>query len=247
MGGMVDDESMMSPMQLRDMREDDRPREKLLRLGRSVLTDEELIAIFLRTGLHGCNVLELASLLKRRAGSLAALGGMEAADINKLCKGIGPAKAATLAAVFELGQRAVQEACAARPMSDAATVYHYLAGELRYEQQENLILLLLDSRHGLLRRVQLYRGTLTRLLVHPRDVFREAIRHNASSLILVHNHPSGDPSPSKADEQLTREVAEAGKLLRLPVLDHVIIGTPAPNRPKPYYSFRENAKIINNG
>ncbi len=233
------DENELPTLQLRDMREDDRPREKLLRLGRSMLTDEELIAIFLRTGLHGCNVLELATLLKRRAGSLAALGGMEAADINKLCKGIGPAKAATLAAVFELGQRAVTESMAARPMADASTIYQYLAGELRYEEQENLLILLLDSHHCLLRRVSLYRGTLTRIIIHPRDVFREAIRHNASSIIVVHNHPSGDPTPSKSDETLTREIVEAGKLLRLPVLDHVIIGSPASNRPKPWFSFRE--------
>ncbi len=239
----MDAEDDAAPLQMRDMRADDRPREKLLRLGRSMLTDEELIALFLRTGLHGCNVLELAALLKRRAGSLAALGAMEAADINKLCKGIGPAKAATLAAVFELGQRAVQESYAARPMADAATVYHYLAGELRYEEQENLCVLLLDSRRCLLRRVSLYRGTLTRLIVHPRDVFREAIRYNASSVLIVHNHPSGDPTPSKADEQLTQELAEVGRLLRMPVMDHVIIGSPADNRPKPYYSFREAGRM----
>ncbi len=237
------DEEELPTLQLRDMKEDDRPREKLARLGRSMLTDEELIAIFLRTGLHGCNVLELAALLKQRAGSLAALGAMEAAEINKLCKGIGPAKAATLAAVFELGQRAVQEGIVARPMADAATIYSYLAGELRYEEQENLIALLLDSHHCLQRRVPLYRGTLTRMVVHPRDVFREAIRHNASSLVVVHNHPSGDPTPSRQDESLTRELVEAGKVLRVPLLDHVIIGCPATNRPKGYYSFREAGKL----
>ncbi len=231
--------SPSAPLQLRDMKPADLPREKLARLGRSMLSDEELIALFLRTGLHGCNVLELAALLKQRAGSLAALGAMEADDIHKLCKGIGPAKAATLAAVFELGQRAVKESLAAEPMSSASAVYHYLAGELRYEQQENLILLLLDARHCLLRRVPLYRGTLTRLIVHPRDIFREAIRHNASSLIIVHNHPSGDPTPSKADEILTQEIVDAGKLLRLPVQDHIIIGSPTPHRPQAWYSFRE--------
>ncbi len=235
---------MDAPLQLRDMNEDDLPREKLARLGRAMLTDEELIALFLRTGLHGCNVLELAAQLKQRAGSLAALGAMEAADINKLCKGIGPAKAATLAAVFELGQRAVRESHAARPMANAATVYNYLAGDLRYEEQENLIVLLLDARHCLIRRVQLYRGTLTRLIIHPRDIFREAIRYNASSVVVVHNHPSGDPTPSRADETLTREIADAGKLLRLPLLDHVIIGTPAPSRPKAWYSFREHGGAI---
>ncbi len=233
------DDADAPTLQLRDMKEDDRPREKLARLGRAMLSDEELIAIFLRTGLHGCNVLKLAALLKQRAGSLAALGAMEAEAINKLCKGIGPAKAATLAAVFELGQRAVKENLEARPMADAASVYHYLAGELRYEEQENLIALLLDARHRLMRRVLVSRGTLTRLIIHPRDVFREAIRYNASSLIISHNHPSGDPTPSKADEMLTQEIVEAGKLLRLPLLDHVIIGCPAPIRAKLYLRFRE--------
>ncbi len=228
------------PMQLRDMKEDDRPREKMLRLGRSLLTDEELIAIFLRTGLHGCNVLDLAARLKRQAGGLAALGAMEAADINALCKGIGPAKAATLAAVFELGQRAVREEQEARPIKTAADVYHYLAGELRYDEQENMLALLLDPHHRLVRRVLLYRGTQTRMMIHPRDVFREAIRHSASALIIVHNHPSGNPAPSKADDTLTRELAEAGRLLRIPLLDHVIIGAPEENRKQPYYSYRES-------
>ncbi len=231
------------PLQLRDMREDDLPREKLIRLGRSILTDEELIAIFLRTGLRGCNVIELATLLKQRAGSLSALAGMEAADILKLTKGIGPAKAATLAAVFELGQRAVREELASQCMEEPATVYRYLAGELRYEEQEKLIALLLDSRHHLIRRVTVGQGTLTRMVVHPRDVFREAIRHNASSLIIAHNHPSGDPSPSKLDVTLTHELVQAGEMLHIKLLDHVVIGSPAPNRPLPYYSFRSNNRL----
>ncbi len=235
----MDEPEEMLPLQMRDLRAEERPREKILRMGRAGLTDEELIALFLRTGLHGCNVLELAALLKRKAGSLAALGALEAAEINKLCKGIGPAKAATLAAVFELGRRAVQESYHAQPMADAATVYHYLAGELLYEEQENLIALLLDAHHCLLRKETLYRGTQTRLMVHPRDIFREAIRHNAASVVLVHNHPSGNPTPSRQDDALTAELVQAGKLLRLPLLDHVIIGKPADNRPQAYYSYRQ--------
>ncbi len=231
------------PLQLRDMREDDLPREKLIRLGRATLSDEELIAIFLRTGLHGCNVIELATLLKQRAGSLAALATMEAADILKLTKGIGPAKAATLAAVFELGHRAVREELMGERMDAAATVYRFLAGELRYEEQEKLVALLLDSHHHLVRRVTVGQGTLTRLLVHPRDVFREAIRHNASSLIIAHNHPSGDPTPSKMDVSLTHELVRAGELLHVPLIDHVVVGAPAPGRALPYYSFRDNNRL----
>lgn len=207
--------------------------------GRTALSDEELIAIFLRTGLPGCNVLELAGMLKRKAGSLATLGSMEAAEISTLLeKGIGPAKAATLAAVFELGRRAVQEALERQEIDNARVVYDYLAGELRYESQETVVVLLLDAKRRLMRRFNIAKGTLSRVTTHPRDIFREAVRYNCSSIVMVHNHPSGDPSPSKQDKELTAALVQAGNLLGIPLRDHVIIGAPAPGRP-PYFSFRE--------
>lgn len=223
--------------------EESLPREKLMARGRAALTDEELIAIFLRTGLPGCNVLELAARLKHKAGSLSALGSMEAAEIASLLdKGIGPAKAATLAAVFELGQRAVRESYERCHMADARAVYDYLAGELRYETQENLVELLLDAKRRLIRRVYIAKGTLTRVTTHPRDIYREAIRHNAASVVIVHNHPSGDPTPSSQDKTLTAALVEAGAVLGVKFVDHVIIGSPAPGR-KPYFSFLENGLI----
>lgn len=224
---------------LLDMAEDERPREKLIQRGRAALSDEELIAIFLRTGLQGCNVLELAARLKRAAGSLTALGRMEAREITQCCKGIGGAKAATLAAVFELGHRAVKESMARVDMSTPQAVYEYLAGDLRYEQQENFVVLMLDTRRHLIRRSNISKGTLNRTMVHPRDVFREAIVSNASSIIVAHNHPSGDPTPSKLDRELTRELVNAGLTLHIPVLDHLIIGTGS----TPYFSFREHGFI----
>ncbi len=230
-------------LKLLDMAIDDRPREKLLSKGRSVLSDEELIAIFLRTGLKGCNVLELAARLKRAAGSLTALGRMEAREITQCCKGIGSAKAATLAAVFELGHRAVKEQLTREDMSTPAAVYEYLAGDLRYEQQENFVVLMLDTRRHLIRRCNISKGTLNRTMVHPRDVFREAIICNACSVILAHNHPSGDPSPSKPDRELTRELINAGHAIHIPVLDHIIIGTNRDASTLPYYSFREHGFI----
>lgn len=236
----MQDESTEMGGILKSLPAEDLPREKLMRLGRARLTDEELIAIFLRTGIRGCNVLQLAGMLKRCAGSLAALGAMEACDIVRLCKGIGLAKAATLAAVFELGQRAVQERMQAEDMGTAEAVYQYLAGDLRYERQENMVALLLDVRHRLIRRVNVGKGTLSRVAIHPRDVFREAIKYNASSLILAHNHPSGDPSPSKADIELTKHIVQAGDLLLIRVLDHVIIGCPDGSKRKPYFSFFAN-------
>ncbi len=225
------------PLRLRELPEQDLPREKLMRLGRAALSDEELIALFLRTGLKGCNVLELSAKMKRSAGSLAALGSMEAAEIASLCKGIGPAKAATLAAVFELGQRAVKEEAAKRDMRDAEAVYDYLASDLRFEEQENMVALLLDAQHRLIRRVNIAKGGLTAVNCHPRDIFRAAIRYNASSIVLAHNHPSGDPRPSKADKHLTEQIVAAGDLLRIRVQDHVIIGSRAEGRSCPYYSF----------
>lgn len=233
-------------MRMTDMLPQDLPREKLARLGRSALTDEELIAIFLRTGIPGCNVLDLSKRLKKAAGSLAALGSLEAEGIAQLLgegKGIGKAKAATLAAVFELGQRAVKEQVRELPMETAQQVYDYLSGELRFENQENMVALLLDVRHNLIRRVNVGVGTLTRVMVHPRDVFGPAVQYKASSLILAHNHPSGDPAPSKPDYMLTEELRKGAEVLRVRLLDHVIIGAPGPDREKPYFSFAETGYL----
>ena len=232
-------------LQLRDMNKGDLPRERLLSEGRAALTDEELIAIFLRTGIHGCNVLELAARLKHSAGgSLAALGRLDAREIAESCKGIGMAKAATLAAVFELGQRAVKEELAQQEIVVSQQVYDLLAGELRFESVENLVLLLLDTHRRLLRRVNLGRGTLTNVLTHPRDIFREVIMHHAAGFILVHNHPSGRPVPSKADDKLTDTVAAAAKIMCVPLVDHIIIGFPTEGQELPYYSYRDHGRII---
>ncbi len=226
-------------LQLRDLPAEELPREKLLRHGRHALSDEELIALFLRTGVHGCNVLQMAAKLKRQAGSLASLGRMEANEIKQTCHGIGPAKAATLAAVFELGQRAVKESLSQTPLDSPQAVYDYLSGDLRFEHQETMVLLLLDNHRKLIRRVNIAKGTLTRLTLHPRDIFRPAIQHNASSVIMAHNHPSGDPTPSKADVELTHNMAHASQIMLIRLVDHVIIGSPAGDR-LPYYSFDEH-------
>lgn len=218
------------------------PREKLMAQGRAALTDEELIAIFLRTGLQGCNVLELAAKLKREAGSLAALGRLEAMDICDLCKGIGPAKAATLAAVFELGQRAARETQTNAVFNQTRVVYDYFIDELRFEHQERMFVLLLNTRLELIRRVEIGKGTLTRLIVHPRDVFRDAVRYSAHCLILVHNHPSGYPDPSAQDIELTKSLLQASTILHIPLLDHIIIGAPGQNR-LPYYSFADHGLL----
>lgn len=231
-----------SKLRMRDFDKKDLPREKLMQQGRSALTDEELIALFLRVGVPGCNVLELAGMLKRCAGSLSALGRMEASEIANCCKGIGPAKAATLAAVFELGQRAVKESLSMADMGEASHVYDYLAGDLLLENDEVLVVLLLNSRRKLIRRFTIGRGTLTRVLTHPRAVFRPAMIYNAAGIVLAHNHPAGDPTPSRQDIELTTAIAKAGEMLCIPLFDHVIIGDGSSPNGK-YYSFHERRMI----
>lgn len=216
------------------------PREKMMRHGRSSLSDEELIALFLHTGLQGCPVLELSARIKKAAGSLANLGSMDAREIMECCKGIGPAKATTLAAAFELGQRAVRENMERTELRSPRTVYDYLIGDLRYETEENLVLLMLDSRKQLIRRSLIARGTLTSVPANPRSIFRAALISNAACIIMAHNHPSGDPAPSNADVELTKAIAQCGELMRIPLFDHIILGTEAPGRALPYYSFRKN-------
>lgn len=225
--------------------EDEMPREKLFREGCDALTDEELIAIFLRTGLPGVNVIELSRLLKKHAGgSLTALGRLKATDIMGLVKGIRKAKAATLAAAFELGRRAVKERLHLSLMNSPEAVYRAFAGELRYAHQENFLVLSLNTRNELIFTSRTAVGTLTRVILHPRDVFREAIRHSASRIILVHNHPSGNPLPSIEDRMLTDRMVEAGKLLLIPVADHVIIGTETESEDRqPFFSFHREGLI----
>ncbi len=225
--------------------EDEMPREKLFKQGCAALTDEELIAIFLRTGIPGVNVIELARLLKKHAGgSLTSLGRLEAPDIMVLVKGIRKAKAATLAAAFELGRRAVKERLHLRLMNSPEAVYDAFAHELRYAPQENFLVLSLNMRNELIFTSRTAVGTLTRVVLHPRDVFREAIRHSASRIILVHNHPSGNPRPSLEDRALTERIVEAGKILLIPVADHVIIGTESEfGERQPFFSFHREGLI----
>lgn len=230
-------------LRLKDLAAEERPREKLLQKGRTALSDEELIAIFLRTGLRGCNVLELAARLKRSAGSLVSLGRMEAREIMQCCKGIGAAKAATLAAVFELGHRAVAEAVQRELMDSPETIYRYLSSEMLHYSQETMVVLLLDIRRHLIRKCVVAKGTASMVVSHPRDIFREAINHNAHAIVLAHNHPSGDPSPSKQDKELTRVIAQAADVLHIRFLDHVIIGSLGNGRSLPYYSFAAHGLI----
>lgn len=202
----------------------DLPRERLWALGSGALTSAELVAILLGTGGAGLSAaVSAARLLEVSEGSLRRLAARPAAELQRT-PGVGPAKAARLLAAFELGGRLVQEARPTAPrIRDPADVAQLVGARLRDLAVEEFHLLALDSQSQVLRDVLITRGLLNSSLVHPREVFRAAIAEAAAGIIVVHNHPSGDPTPSPEDRAVTRQLVEAGRLLDLPVYDHVIV------------------------
>jgi DNA repair protein RadC len=203
---------------------DDRPREKLLARGPASLSDTELLAIFIRSGTVGRTAVDIARELLDRFGSLRAL---LTATSRELCQlpGLGPAKAAQLKAVLELGQRFLGEALQpGQPLGDPEAVRQYLAARLRDRGQEVFCCLFLDTRHRVLAFEELFHGTINGAAVYPREIVKRALGRNAAAVILVHNHPSGVAEPSRADEVLTRKVREALELVDIRVLDHLVVG-----------------------
>ncbi len=202
----------------------ERPRERLWSLGPAALTSTELIAILLGTGALRRGPAEVAAgLLERGGGSLRQLAARPGAELTQSL-GVGPAKAARLLAAFELASRLLQEQRPAQPrVRDPADVVALLGPRLRDLAVEEFHVLALDSQSRVRRDVLVTRGLLNSALVHPREVFRAAIAEAAAGIIVVHNHPSGDPTPSPEDQAVTRQLVEAGKLLDLPVYDHVIV------------------------
>jgi len=202
----------------------DRPRERLWTLGASALTTAELLAIVLGTGGRGNDVLAVAQrLLVISDGSLRRLAQRPSAELLR-SPGIGPTKAGRLIAAFELGARAArEERPPAQRIREPEDVLRLFGGRLRDLQVEEFHLLALDSQSQVLRDVLITRGLLNSSLVHPREVFRAAIAEAAAGIIVVHNHPSGDPTPSAEDRAATRQLVSAGRLLDVPLYDHVII------------------------
>jgi DNA repair protein RadC len=224
---------------IREWPEDDRPREKLLRYGADRLTDAELLAIILRTGdgNSGASALDYARYLLRRCGSFRDLASLSVRDLSAL-KGIGPAKAASVQAVMEIARRyGSRPLFPGRPLTSSSDVFAHFHERLRDRKKEYFYAVLLDNKHRTIREITVSEGTLTSSLVHPREVFGPAVRESAASVILVHNHPSGDPAPSREDDAITRRLVEVGALLGLAVLDHVIVGE------KRYYSFADEGRL----
>jgi len=213
-----------SRYRIKDLARYDRPRERLARFGPAVLSNAELIAILLRTGIEGVNALQLAQKLLLDLGGLIGIH-RAAYDQLRLVRGVGPAKAAQLEAAVELGRRLSIAEPGELPLvqspEDAAALVMYEMGAL---EQEHLRVLILDTRNRVQRMVDVYHGSLNASLIRVGEVFRDAVRANAAAVIVAHNHPSGDPEPSPEDVQVTRAIVAAGKLLDIEVLDHLIIG-----------------------
>ncbi|MCX6035521.1 MAG: DNA repair protein RadC [Chloroflexi bacterium] len=217
-------ESIKPVNRIADLAADERPRERLARLGPQALSKAELLAILLRVGVPGENAVQVG---QRLLGEFKGLAGLHRATFEELCNqhGIGKAKAAQIMAAIELGYRLARDSPEERPtINSPADAAALVACEMSALEQEHLKVILLDTRNRVLDIVEVYKGSVNSSQVHVGELFKPAIRRNAAALIVVHNHPSGDPTPSPDDVAVTRSIVQAGKLLDVDVLDHMVIG-----------------------
>jgi len=230
---------MTANVRIHDLPAQDRPRERLAANGAEKLSNAELVAILLRTGFKGMSAIHVAEQLLQRFGSLENLARAPLEELRKV-KGIGRDKAVTLKAAFTLARKMAEELRHESPVLDTPErIADLLREDHRHATAETFQVVLLNTRRRLIKVETLSQGTLDTILVHPRDVFRSAITANAAAIVIVHNHPSGDPTPSEADIKVTRDLIRAGQLLKIDVLDHVILGRATPERSKEYASLRE--------
>jgi len=216
----------------------DRPREKVERLGVCSLSDSELLAIFIRTGFPGKNAIAIAADLLRECGGLGGLARCAPPEIQSKAKGIGRAKSIELAAAFEIGKRLARGGSEAPVLDTPERIFDAFGQEFIALRKESLRAVLLDTKLRLIRMEEIALGSINECIAHPREIFRPAIVHSAYALVVVHNHPSGDPQPSQADRRMTASLREAASLLQINLIDHVIIGNGDGGR-LPYFSFRD--------
>ena len=230
----------MEPM-IRELPEGDRPREKMQRLGVRSLSNEELLALFLRTGMKGKSAIQIVREMIQRYGSMSQLGQLSLEEMKK-CRGLGLAKASMLVAVFELGRRVAQEQVQNVVLDCPELIYEHFAPQMQHLPQERLVVALLNAKLHLMAAVDISTGTVSETLAHPREILHPVINRNAYAFFLMHNHPSGDPTPSRHDCQLTNRVREASELMQIRFIDHVVIGRPGSGR-SPYFSFKESGQL----
>jgi len=224
---------------IKDLPASERPRERLVANGADALKNSELIAILLRTGMKGVSAIQVAEQLLQKFGSLDKLSRASLEDLRQI-KGVGRDKAIALKSAFTLARRmALELREEGMTLDNPESIASLLREENRAYEVEHFQVVLLNTRRKLIRIDLVSQGTLDTILVHPREVFKSAIGASASAIVLVHNHPSGDPTPSEADVKVTRDLIRAGQLLKIEVLDHVILGRRSQERSKDYSSLRE--------
>jgi DNA repair protein RadC len=229
----------VSGIRIKDLPDSERPRERLVARGAENLKTAELIAILLRTGTKGASALQIGEEVVHKFGSLNNLARASIEDLRKV-KGIGRDKAIALKAAFVLAQRMASELRGEAPLLDnPESIAALLREDCRLYDVEHFHAILLNTRRKLIRVDKISQGTLDSVLIHPREVFKGAISANASALVIVHNHPSGDPTPSEADIKVTRDLIRAGQLLKIELLDHIILGKSTAERTRDYVSLRE--------
>lgn len=226
----------MAQMKMKELPKTERPRERLMIEGVEHLSNEELLAILFTSGTGTSSVKELAFSFLKTIGGISKLSDVHYEELIKI-NGIGPAKACILLSALELGKRVTQKELKSQKFQNAQLIFEYYQKKLESKKQEHFYCIYLDAQKKIIRDKLLFIGTLNQSLVHPREIFKEAYLLSASSIICIHNHPSGQLLPSKADYMLTKRLMEIGSLLGIPLNDHIIIGKDG------YYSFYENHDI----
>ena len=244
LGKRVNEEGGEYRVRVKDLPKALQPREKFDRLGPENLSEPDLLALLLRTGTTGLNVVELAEALFVKYGSLSALLRASAVELQEV-RGIGKEKAKILKAALEMGRRLVQENVGENPRittpEEAASVLRERARGL---DREVFWVLLLNTKNRLMAPpAEITKGILNSSLIHPREIFKPAVQHSAANVILAHNHPSGDPSPSAQDIKVTQKLIEAGKTMEIEVLDHIIIGRKTCEGRDDFFSLRESGLV----
>ncbi len=221
-------------MKLKELISEDKPREKLLKKGAEYLTDSELLAIILRTGNKSESVTELSNIILKRIGGVKNLKNMTINTLTQI-EGIKLGKASSILASFELAKRALKND---EPIKFKNTIdmYNYIKNDFLYELQEKFIILLFDKQFKLIKKCEVFKGTIDAVNVYPREIFKEALKENASFIVLAHNHPGGEVMPSIQDDEITKILVKNGQLIGIKVVDHLIV------TPNSYFSYYENAQ-----
>lgn len=221
-------------MKLKELISEDKPREKLLKKGAEYLTDSELLAIILRTGNKSESVTELSNRILKRIGGVKNLKNMTINTLTQI-EGIKLGKASSILASFELAKRALKNDDPIK-FKNTIDMYNYIKNDFLYELQEKFIILLFDKQFKLIKKCEVFKGTIDAVNVYPREIFKEALKENASFIVLAHNHPGGEVMPSIQDDEITKILVKNGQLIGIKVIDHLIV------TPNSYFSYYENAK-----